>query len=149
MSSVTNSIFISGEPNAIFDLVTTAKYWTQWHPATVGVSGQIDKPMQLGDVIRERAKIGGTIAENDWTVTEWERPSRVVLAMPNTRLGDLQITYRFTPNDGGVNFVRELVFDASAFAPVIAGMLMEQMESDSQIAVERIKHMVEAYGSGE
>ena len=79
MSTVTNNILIRGEPGAVFDLVTTAKYWTQWHPATVAVGGQIDKPMRLGDVIRERARIGGTEAENDWTVSEWKRPSWVAL----------------------------------------------------------------------
>lgn len=150
MSQVTNSIFIRGAVNAIFDFVTTAKYWTQWHPATVGVSGQIENAMRLGDVIRERAKIGAAIGENDWTVTEWEQNKRVVLLMPNTRLGDLQITYAFIEKNGGVEFTRELMYDASAFPQAIADALAQQMDSDSRIATEHIQEMFEARsGHGE
>src|SRR6476620_2353023 len=107
MTTVTNTIQLRGDPNAIFDLVTTAHYWTEWHPATLAVSGQIERPMRLGDVIRERAKIGAVIAENDWTVTVWERNQRVVLSMPNTRLGDLKISYFFEPIPHGLKYTRE------------------------------------------
>lgn len=143
MSRVTNTIFIRGDASAIFDFVTTAKHWTTWHPATLGVSGQIEEPMRLGDVIRERARIGESVGANDWTVTEWEKNTRVVLSMPNTRLGDLQITYTFARRDGGVEFTRELVFEASAFSPEIEYALSKQMQSDSRIATERLKQMFE------
>ncbi len=150
MSQITNTIFIRGEPRAIFDFVTTAKYWTRWHPATVGVGGQIENPMRLGDVVRERAKIGQAIGENDWTVTAWEQNKRVVLSMPNTRLGDLQITYSFVENNDGVEFSRELIYDASAFPQEIAAALAQQMDSDSRLATERIQQMFEARnGHGE
>lgn len=144
MSHVTNTIFIRGDANAIFDFVTTAKYWTQWHPATLGVGGQIENPMRLGDVIRERAKIGAGIGENDWTVSAWEQNQRVVLTMPNTRLGDLQITYSFVERNDGVEFTRELIYDASAFPGEMTKVIITQMESDSRIATERIKQMFEA-----
>lgn len=142
MSRVTNTIFIRGDASAIFDFVTTAKHWTTWHPATLGVSGQIEEPMRLGDVIRERAHRrerrrkrldGDRVGKN----------TRVVLSMPNTRLGDLQITYTFARRDGGVEFTRELVFEASAFSPEIEHALSKQMQSDSRIATERLKQMFE------
>jgi hypothetical protein len=63
--------------------------------------------------------------------------------MPGTRLGDLQITYRFVVEGDGVEFTRELIFDASGFPPNIAIAIQAQMQSDSQIATERIKQMVE------
>jgi hypothetical protein len=64
--------------------------------------------MRKGDVIHEKARIGGMQAENDWTVTEWENLQRVVLSMPGTRLGDLRITYEFTQIPGGVEFYANL-----------------------------------------
>jgi hypothetical protein len=143
MSKVTTSILITGDPHAVFDLVTTARYWTDWHPATLGVSGQVNEPMKLGDVIRERARIGESVGENDWTVTDWQRPTRVVLSMPGTRLGDLQISYLFVPTADGVEFSRELIFDAGGFPTAVAEAITLQMQSDSQIATERIKAMVE------
>lgn len=149
MSKVTNSIGLRGEPAAIFDLVTTARYWPQWHPATVGVSGQIDNPMRFGDVIRERALIGGMEAENDWTVTRLERPHLIVLSMPKTRLGDLLISYTFEPREGGVEFVRELEYDASGFTPELQSRIEQQMHSDSAEALRRIKGFVEQSAKAE
>src|SRR5574341_2085247 len=108
---VTKAILIQGPIERIFDIVTTAKHWPQGHPATISVSGAIAQPMQRGDKIRERARIGGIIAENEWNVTEQKRPSRVVLKMPGTRLGDLRIAYQFRTRGENVEFVRELEFD--------------------------------------
>jgi len=141
---VTKNILIRGNANRIFDLVTTAKYWTQWHPATVSVSGAIDQPMQLGDKIRERARIAGMEAEGDWTVAELERPTRVVLKMLATRLGDLQITYRFATRGDEIEFTRELEFDASKLPAMIPASLVEkQMDSDSEEALKKLKALIE------
>ncbi len=35
MSVVVNRIEIAGTLDRVFELVTTAKYWPQWHPATI------------------------------------------------------------------------------------------------------------------
>ena len=32
--------FVADRPvDAVFDVVTTARYWTEWHPATRGIEG--------------------------------------------------------------------------------------------------------------
>jgi hypothetical protein len=143
MAQVITCSEIRGDPQAIFELVTTAKYWTDWHPATLAVSGQIERPMKVGDVIRERARIGASVGENDWTVTVCEPPRRVVLEMPGTRLGDLKISYLFEPAEERVLFTRELQYDASAFPAEQAAQINAAMQNDSQVATERIKAMVQ------
>jgi hypothetical protein len=57
---IVNEVTINGPLDDVFDLVTTARYWTEWHPATVGVSGVVDRPIASGAVIRERAQIAST-----------------------------------------------------------------------------------------
>lgn len=142
MPTLRNKVLLQGEPRAVFDWVTTAKYWTEWHPATLAVSGQIDKPLRLGDVIHERAKIGAETGENDWTVVECDAPNHLMLFMPGTRLGDLRITYDFKPTAQGIEFTRGLVYDASAFPPEIKAAIEQQMASDSPEAVERIAALI-------
>lgn len=146
MANVTNTIHISGEPDAIFDFVTTARHWTRWHPATLRVSGQIEQPMRAGDIIREHARIGGMDAENDWKVTQLERPQRVVLSMPKTRLGDLKISYTFEPRGDGIEFVRSLEYDTAGVAAELAARIERQMVQDSEEAVRRLKGIVEQSG---
>lgn len=142
MPSIRNQVILQGEPRAVYDLVTTAKYWTKWHPATISVTGQIYKPMRLGDMIHERAKIGTQVGENNWTVVECDAPNHLMLFMPATRLGDLRITYDFNKTDQGIEFSRELAYDASAFPSDARAMIEQQLADDSQIAVEHIAAMI-------
>ena len=58
-------------------------------------------------------------------------------------IGDLKITYRFEPQPHGVQFTRELVFDASGFPNAVADRISHQMDTDSATALGRIKAMVE------
>ena len=54
MTAVVNTVTINGAPKAVFDLITTARLWPQWHPATKGVGGVVERPYGLGDMIHER-----------------------------------------------------------------------------------------------
>jgi uncharacterized protein YndB with AHSA1/START domain len=143
MSQVTTGTGIQGPIEQVFDLVTTARYWPLWHPATVAVSGAIDHPMRLGDVIREHARIAGVEGEGDWTVVEYERPHRVVLHVPGTRVGDVEITYGFEQQGNLVQFNRTLQFDASSFPDDGRRAIERQMETDSVEGLRRLKALVE------
>ncbi len=143
MARVTKKILIHGPIERVFDLVTTAKYWTQWHPVTISVSGAIDQPMQRGDKIRERARVAGIIAENDWTVVKRKRLSHVALKMPGTRLGDLEIVYRFQAHGVEVEFTRELEYDLSKLPALTRNEIKRQLVSDSEVGLKRLKTLVE------
>ena len=37
--------FVTDRPiDAVFDIVTTARFWTGWHPATRAVEGDVNHP---------------------------------------------------------------------------------------------------------
>jgi hypothetical protein len=142
MAQVVTEIDTQGPPLAVFDLVTTPKYWPQWHPATVGVGGVTDRPIQLGDVIRERAQIGPNLHEGDWTVVEYARPTRVVLQMAG---GALQITYIFAATDRITRFRRQLDYPPGRFGgsgadPTLVQRLMEEQSAEG---LRRLKNLVE------
>ncbi len=100
---VVNTITIAGAPEAVFDLVTTARFWPQWHPATKAVGGVIERPYRQGDQIYERGQIGNRDFQVIWKVVEWVRPSDVVL---RTEKPPAQITYTFQPGEGVTVFTR-------------------------------------------
>jgi hypothetical protein len=142
MKSVVNSILIQGRVEAVFDLVTCARFWPQWHPATLGVGGVIQRPFLLGDVIRERARIGQEVYEGDWTVAEHVRPSRVVLRALG---GRLHIRYLFAGLGKATELQRELEFDPEdlrASAPD-TDALAQLMHDQSEQALRKLKVLVE------
>lgn len=145
---VINTIQINGPLEAIFDLVTTPRFWPQWHPATIGVAGVTERPILLHDVVRERARIGPQVYEGDWTVVEHIRPKKVVLRGPE---GRIQITYSFTAHQDGVEypgghtFKRELAFTPEDFKASVPdpAMLEKLMSSQSEQALQKLKALVE------
>ena len=97
MAAVVNTVSINGAPKAVFDLITTARLWPQWHPATKGVGGVIERPYGLGDLIHERGRIGDKNFDTTWKVVEHVRPSKIVLQSQNA---PTRITYTFKPGKG-------------------------------------------------
>lgn len=142
MKTITNRITITGDVTAIFDLVTTTRFWSAWHPATTGVGGVTQRPFQMGDQIRERAKIGARVHEGTWTVVEHARPHHAVLRMES---GRLYITYTCQPQDGGVEFARTLAYYPEDFAASVPdpAQLEKLMFMQSEQALQKLKGLVE------
>ncbi len=142
MSKVVNQVGIVGPIDRVFNIVTTTRYWPQWHPATLAVGGVTDRPIALGDVIHERAQIGGREYEGDWTVDEHVRPSRVVLQVEG---GRIQITYAFAAEGETTNFRRELEFQPADFIGSAAdpSALEGLMYRQSEEGLQKLKLLVE------
>jgi hypothetical protein len=98
-----NQVRIVGPLAAVFDLVTTARFWPRWHPASRAVAGVIERPYQLGDVIWERVSFGNQLVNFTWRVTEHVRPHRVVFEAENA---DARISYSFEAEGPAVLFTR-------------------------------------------
>lgn len=103
--------FVADRPiDAVFDIVTTARFWTEWHPATRGVEGDIDHPARLGDRIIEHVTIAGIDGSGTWTVVEHDRPRHLVLET-DLAIGQLRISYLLaTMAAGRTRFQRDLEY---------------------------------------
>src|SRR5262249_44176598 len=136
------SVMISGPAGAIFDLVTPARYWPEWHPASEAVGGVTQRPFQLGDVLLERGKVAGVSFDIAWRVVEHVRKERVVL---QSDAPPARITYTFQAVEGGVQFVRELSCDDAPFRAraLDLNMVRDQMHRHSQDALQRLRALVE------
>jgi len=141
MAQVVNTIQINGSLEAIFDLVTTTRFWPQWRPATTGVGGVTERPMLPGDKIRERAVIGGKTYEGNWTVVDHTRPARVVLLMES---GRIKISYSFQVSGSTTEFKRELEFHPEDFGAADPAALEKFMHAQSEQALQKLKALVEA-----
>ena len=136
MPSFSHQTVIERPIEAVFDAATTAKHWPQWHPATVGVGGQTERPAQLGDQIVERAVIGGRTGEGTWTVVERVRPYTLTL-QSHTSLGEATIRYTLREEDGRTVFQRDLSYE---LGPPELEAVMEQQSAQ---AVRQLKMLLE------
>jgi Polyketide cyclase / dehydrase and lipid transport len=129
--------FIADRPiNAVFDVVTTARYWTDWHPATRGVEGDIDHPARLGDHIIEHVTIAGIEGTGTWTVVEHDRPHHLALET-ELAVGRLRISYQLAAVADGTRFQRDLDF------PELGPQIAAVMAAQSQAGVASLARLVE------
>lgn len=142
MASVINTVTIAGEVEPVFDLVTTARFWPQWHPATEAVGGVTERPYRLADLVWEQGKISSLQFQITWKVAEYLRPERVVLECerPPARIG-----YSFRRRNGLTEFQREVAYEPAIFAGVFSDSaeLERFMYSQSQEALKRLKKLIE------
>jgi uncharacterized protein YndB with AHSA1/START domain len=138
MTAVVNIVTINGTPKPVFDLITTARLWPQWHPATKGVGGVVERPYGLGDLIHERGRIGDKDFETTWKVVEHVRPSKIVL---QSQTAPTRITYTFKPGKGTTVFTRKLEYKTDSFAEVKE--LEKVMRDQSEKGVNQLKAVVE------
>jgi hypothetical protein len=142
MARVVSQISIDGPLERVFDLVTTTRYWPEWHPATLEVGGVTERPLALGDVVRERARLGAHVHEGEWTVVEHVRPRRLVL---DIGAGRIAIRYTFAAVGDTTIFRRELEFRPDDFLggnadPAAVEAFMQQ-QSDQ--GLQKLKALVE------
>ena len=110
MPRVSHYFVVDRPIDAVFDVVTTARFWPEWHPATRGVEGNIGHPARFGDQITEYVTIAGIQGSGTWTVVEHDRPHRLALET-DLAFGHLRISYQLTTVDGGrTRFQRDLDF---------------------------------------
>jgi hypothetical protein len=129
--------FIADRPiDAVFDVVTTARYWTEWHPATRGVEGDVDHPARLGDRIVEHVTIAGIEGTGTWTVVEHDRPHHLALET-ELAVGRLRISYQLAAVVGGTRFQRDLDF------PELGPQIAAVMGAQSQAGVASLARLVE------
>jgi hypothetical protein len=129
---------INGAPGAVFDLITTARFWPQWHPATLTVGGVVERPYGVGDLIHERGRVGDTQFETTWKVVEHIRGSKVVL---ESQTAPARITYSFKGGTRSMRFTRTLAYAPANFASVKE--VEKIMRDQSEQALHQLKALVE------
>jgi hypothetical protein len=142
VASIANTITIAGPAVAVFDLVTIARFWPEWHPASRGVGGVTQRPYQLGDFVHERGELAGIPFQVAWKVEAHIRPSRVVL---RAETPPARIIYTFESRGGTTEFRRELEYEETAFRARAADgdALRRLMHAQSEEALRRLKELVE------
>ena len=70
MPRVSHHFVVDRPIDAVFDVVTTARFWPEWHPATRGVEGDTGRPARFGDQITEYVTIAGIQGSGTWTAVE-------------------------------------------------------------------------------
>ena len=143
---IRSSVEIARDPDLVFDYVTTPANWPKWHPSSLGVSGAVDHPLDLGEQVTEDSLVAGRRGQAVWTVVEREAPERWVIAGEVNGRPAGAIIYTVTAAGAGTRFDRELVYASPnlLFAVLNRISIHARIERESAEAVLRLKQILES-----
>jgi uncharacterized protein YndB with AHSA1/START domain len=136
MPLVSHHFVVDRPIQAVFDVVTTTRFWPEWHPATRRVEGDVDHPAQRGDRITEHVTIAGIEGSGTWVVVEHDPPRRLAMET-DLAVGHLRITYQLSAaGDGSTRFQRDLEF------PELGPQVDAAMEAQSAAGIASLARLV-------
>jgi uncharacterized protein YndB with AHSA1/START domain len=143
---IRNSIEIGKEPELVFAYVTTPANWPAWHPSSLGVSGTVDHPLDLGEQVTEEFRVAGRRGRAVWTVLVRDAPDRWVIAGEVNGRHAGVVTYTLASAGAGTRFDREFVYSSPnlLFAVLNRLSIRAKIEGESAEAVRRLKQVLES-----
>jgi uncharacterized protein YndB with AHSA1/START domain len=123
---IQHRVTLPAAPQRVFDFVTNAAQWVQWHPATRSVHDVPDRPLTLGETMVEHLQAAHRSFEATWMVKACE-PGRLWVIATETRLGASVITYRFEPANGATRFERTCDFRSEGAWRLLDGNVTKWM----------------------
>ena len=142
MPRVSHHFVVDRPIDTVFDVVTTARFWPEWHPATRGVEGDIGQPARFGDQITEYVTIAGIQGSGTWTVVELDRPHRLAMET-DLAFGHLRISYQLATVDGGrTRFQRDL--DFPELGPQVSAAMQAQSADGITGLARLVQHKIPA-----
>ncbi|QVI20858.1 SRPBCC family protein [Nocardia tengchongensis] len=108
----------------VFDLVTQARFWPEWHVASHDVGGVTERPYRVGDVIYEHGRLeDGSEQHLYWHVVDQEYAKSSLIVDRDLGAG---LQYLLTEDDGTTTFTRRTLYSPdSPFTPAQRAIVAE------------------------
>ncbi|WP_042415298.1 SRPBCC family protein [Streptacidiphilus anmyonensis] len=120
-----NTVVFSAPARFVFDLVTQARFWPEWHVASRGVGGVTERPYRVGDVVYEYGVLeDGSEQHLYWRVVDQEYAKSSLLV--DERLGAGLQYLLAEDGDGLTSFTRRTLYGPdSPFTPAQRAIVAE------------------------
>jgi len=145
MSNIYQSVFIDKPITEVFRFVTTPENWLDWHPSSVSVNGDIDHPMETGELVTEEFLVAGKPGTVIWTVLEKRFPDHWLISGNVVGIATGIIKYRLADESSGTRFERIFTYKMSNLLLTIMDKLFirRHIQSESGQALYCLKVIME------
>ncbi|APV51978.1 hypothetical protein BWI17_21300 [Betaproteobacteria bacterium GR16-43] len=135
---------IDRAPPDVFNYVTAPTLWHTWHPATSSVSAVPDRPIRLGETVREDIRVGLKRFATTWEVVECSAPQSWAISTDSGE-GVALIRYDIQPRGEGCRFTRVMEFRSRYFPwKALDTWLMKWiLTRNSRRALDQLKRVME------
>ena len=146
MTRIYTTALIKRPLEQVYEFVTTPGNWPQWHPSSLGVEGDTDHSLDVGESCTEAFHVAGRKGHVVWTVTERAAPHRwVIRGVIVGRNDGGVITYTLTPEKDGTRFEREFVYPSPNLLFRLLNWLIirRRVTAESEEALRQLKRVLD------
>lgn len=142
---VETTVDIERKAHDVFDFATAPYLWHSWHPATAAVSGVPQRPLKVGETVKESIHVGLKRFETTWHVTECRSPESWVIVTDSGE-GVARIRYTVGPMAGGCRFTRVLEYRSRVWPwrAIDSTVMRWVLNRQSRRALDQLKQVLEA-----
>lgn len=123
MLRVSASLHVAASPREAWDLYADVEGSVEWVPFAEEIL-DVSGPAGLGQVYRERTRLGGISDIAEWTIIEWDPPRRQVQRSTGKGM-DSRLVIEVEPTPNGSIVRQEAILDSRAPGPL--GWLHERI----------------------
>ncbi len=142
MPSCKDTIFVERSIEAVFDVATTAKHWTTWHPQTKDVKGAIDSPLQPNDIVTEKVLLAGQKRWVEWVCSSRDPPRTLRLDGKCKGIKITYIDYTFISRDGGTEFTRFFFYRFHPLLKLVELLTKSMLRKLQTVAMNQMKEFL-------
>ena len=146
LTTLVHHIDIRRTPQEVFDYVTTPGRWPEWHPSSLQLGPNTDRPLPAGARFHEQVRAGGRSTQLFWHVRVAERPTRWVADAEASNGAQLTLSYSMQPAEGGTRFERRLGYELpSPWLRLLNRLLLRRrIARESAESLRQLKQRMEA-----
>jgi hypothetical protein len=148
---IENAAFIERSPEDVYVFAATPASWPRWHPTATSVSGQVDRPVEVGDHVHETDRFAFLRGAIDWKVRRAE-PGRgwaydgVLSGVPLASGTTTNVSYLLVGIDGETRIERTMTYSirGRAFGLLDAIYFERHNNHQSARALGQLKAILES-----
>lgn len=145
-TTLVHHIDIRRTPQEVFDYVTTPGRWPEWHPSSLQLGPDTDRPLPAGARFHEQVRAGGRSTQLFWRVRAAERPTRWVADAEASNGAQLTLSYSMQVFDSGTRFERRLRYELpNPWLRLLNRLLLRRrIERESMESLRQLQQRLEA-----
>jgi carbon monoxide dehydrogenase subunit G len=139
--AITSSIEIPAPPDKVWDAIADLNTYEQWMTVHVAFPDGIPEEMKEGVSYREKVTVMGMPGEVNWTVAEFNPPSRIALTGQGPMGTTMSASFSIEPSGDGSTVSYESEFAGAALAPMQAAIEKEAAKQ-GDASLEKLRGVV-------
>ena len=141
MINVSDDIEVTASPEEVAEVIGNPSRWPEWLVIHNGFSGNPPDSISEGAQFKQKVKILGMPGEVDWTVTEVDTPSRIVMEGKGPMGTKMKTTFRLEANGDGTHVFYDAEYGGAALTPML-GPLEKESKKASAESLENLRKLV-------